>query len=190
MLSLYATKNIMCGEGGIITTNNKNYFEKARQFRNHGQPYGIRYTYEDLGYNYRMMDIQAAIALEQLKRLDTITKRRQQIAELYNKELSIIRGIQTPFIDLNCIHVYHQYTLRVTNKFKLTRDEFKKFLFEKGIQSNIYYPIPLYYFKHLKYKIEKCDNTEKAVREVISIPIHPLLKDKEVEYIIQTIKNI
>lgn len=188
--SLYATKNIMCGEGGIITTNNRNYFEKARQFRNHGQPYGLRYIYKDIGYNYRMMNIQATIALEQLKRLDYITKRRQKIAQQYNKELSAIRGIQIPFTASNRTHVYHQYTLRITKECKVTRNEFKKFLFEKGIQSNIYYPIPLYDFKHLKYKIGKCINTEKAVQEVISIPIHPSLTDKEVEFIITIIKNI
>lgn len=191
--SFYATKNIMCGEGGIITTNNKKFYEKAKLFRNHGQDEKKRYFYHDLGYNYRMSDLQATILLEQLKRIQEITEKRQKNAEKYNKALKNIKGIIIPFKDKDRTHVYHQYTLKITGSFKLSRNEFKNYLEKKGIQSNIYYPKPLFNFKHLIKKPIKYSNfpiTCKVVNEVISIPVHPLLKSKEIKYIIKTIKEI
>lgn len=192
--SFYATKNIITGEGGMITTNNKKYYERAKLFRHHGQSEEKRYTYVDIGYNYRMTNISAALGLAQFDRLDKITKRRQQIADKYDKAFKDIVGLQIPFIDENRTSVYHQYTLRVTKDFKFTRDELKKYLEEKGIQTAIYYPISLHHFKHLTGKNNNTKKdfplSEKASHEVLSILIHPALKDSEIEYIIKTIKKI
>lgn len=189
--SFYATKNIMCGEGGMITTNNKTFYERAKLFRNHGQPEGKRYDYVDLGYNYRMTDILAAIAIEQLRKVDQITKKRQENAKRYSRAFRHIKGLVTPYVGKDRTHAYHQYTLRVTKKFKMTRDKFKTYLEKKGIQSNIYYPKPLYYFNHLKkYKRDNCKTAEQISKEVLSIPVHPLLKNSEIDYIIDTITSI
>lgn len=190
--SLYATKNIISGEGGMITTSNKLYFERSKRFRNHGQDEERRYIYHGLGYNYRMTDLSAAIGLEQIKKLKMFTKRRQEIAEKYNSEFKNIEGIIVPEAPKATSSVYHQYTLRVTKKFKLTRDELKEYLLQKGIGSNVYYPVPLYRFKHLKFnsKISEFPVAEQMSKEVISIPVHPLLSDVEVKYIIRTIKSI
>jgi len=191
--SFYATKNIITAEGGMITTNNKKYYERAKLFRHHGQSEEKKYAYVDIGYNYRMTNISAALGLAQFDRLDKITKRRQQIAKKYDKAFKDIKGLKIPYIDDNCISVYHQYTLRVTKDFKLTRDELKKYLEKKEIGSAVFYPISLNHFKHLFEK----DNTknffpisEKASHEVLSIPIHPALKNFEIDFIIETIKNI
>lgn len=189
--SLYATKNIMCGEGGMITTNNKNFYERAKLFRNHGQPEGKRYDYIDLGYNYRMTDILAAIAIEQLKKVNQITKKRQENAKRYDRAFRHIKGLVTPYVGKDRTHAYHQYTLRITDKFNITRDELKMYLEKKGIQSNIYYPKPLYYFNHLKkYKRDNYKTAERISKEVLSIPVHPLLTNREIDYIIDTITSI
>ena len=190
--SLYATKNITSGEGGIITTNKNELNKKARIFRNQGQSEKTKYEYLGLGYNYRMTEIQAAIAIEQLKRLPELTKKRQKIAKIYNKNFQNIPGLILPVVKENTSSVYHQYTLRITKKFKLSRDKLMDYLQKKGIQTNIYYPIPLYKFEHLKLgnSPREFPVAERVAKEVISIPVHPLLSTRQIEYIISTIKKI
>lgn len=189
--SLYATKNLMSGEGGMITTNNAEYSSKAKMFRHHGQSESVRYHYFGLGYNYRMTDINAAIALEQLKKNKSFTQKRRENAKYLSKKLSSIVGIETPIEESYCFHVYHQYTLRILPSYGLTRDELQTKLLENDIQSNIYYPVPLYNVRHLSAGGEKKDFpiTEKIVQEVLSIPVHPFLQKKELNKIIDIISN-
>lgn len=189
--SLYATKNIMCGEGGMITTNNKKYYESARLFRQHGQDENKRYKYFGLGYNYRMMDLQAAIAIEQLKRLEFITSKRQKNAQLYDKNLVNIPGLILPYTSPNMSHVYHQYTIRLTQNFESSREKFIDYLNHKGIGVGIYYPKPLHLVSHIaKYGYKEGDFpiSELASKQVLSLPIHPQLYNKDIRYIIDTIK--
>lgn len=191
--SLYATKNVTCGEGGMITTNNSKYYERALLFRNHGQPPNKRYTYADLGYNYRMTDIQSAIALEQLKKINTITKKRQNLARRYDDELNNIQGLVIPFKQNSTSHVFHQYTLRITPKFKINRDTLQSILFKKGIQTVVYYPATLNHFPHIKIVCKipaMLEVAETASREVLSVPIHPSLTIQELTYITRMIKEI
>lgn len=189
--SLYATKNLMSGEGGMITTNKHKFADRARLFRHHGQNQEKRYYYFDIGYNYRMTDLHAAIAAAQMQKLSDLTRKRIEIATRYNKELQNIQGIVTPYIMPRIKHVFHQYTLRITSKYKMNRDELQQHLLEKGIQTNIYYPIPLYKFEHLKQgKRSEMPITEQICQEVLSIPVHPNLKDEDIEYIINTIKQV
>src|SRR3989344_3430323 len=191
--SFYTTKNIMCGEGGMITTNNKLYFEKARRFRHHGQDPDKRYEYFDLGYNYRMTDIAASLALVQLKRVESITEKRQQIAKLYDNAFKKIKELVIPFVSPDRTHVYHQYVLRIRRGQKISRDSLRKLLKKKGIETNIHYPKPLYQFPHLfSTKIPKTffRVTQKVIKEVLSIPVHPHLTNEEVKYISNTIQEI
>jgi perosamine synthetase len=190
--SLYATKNIISGEGGVITTNNKILNGRTRLFRHHGQDEKVKYQYSGLGYNYRMTDIQAAIAREQLKRIKSITKRRQEIAKKYSAAFKDIKGLIIPCISKGSTSVFHQYTLRITPEFKLGRNKFMEHLNDKGIQTNIYYPFPLYRFKHLRFNSKRGDFpvTEKVANEVLSIPVHPKLTNADVNYIIRVIKAI
>lgn len=186
--SLYATKNITSAEGGVVTTNNRNYYEIGRLFRHHGQNENKKYHYEGLGYNYRLTDLQAAMALVQMKKLNRLTKKRQQLAAYYTQELRNIKGIVTPVLIPGAISVYHQYTIRITAKAKLSRDKLQAKLAKDGITTNIYYPVPLYRFSHLKQS-GKLMNTENAAKEVLSIPVHPHLTDREAKYIISRIRH-
>lgn len=189
--SLYATKNIMSGEGGLITTNNEEYAELCRRFRHHGQSERTRYEYCDLGYNYRMMDLQAAIALAQLKKINNFTQKRIENAQKLIEGLKDIKGLTLPQISPGVKHVFHQFTVRCDNK-KIKREKLIAFLKEKGIGSGIYYPKPLHLHPHFKkfgYQEGDFPVSEKASKEVLSLPVHPLLSEKEIEEIIKTIKE-
>lgn len=141
--SLYATKNIVSGEGGMVTTDNADYAELVKRFRHHGQSEQTRYEYHDLGYNYRLTDIQAAVGLEQLKKVDDFTNKRIRNAEKLSSGLKGIKGIHVPFVKKNARHVFHQYTVRVDG-FKLSRDELIEHLKKNGVGCAVFYPKPLH----------------------------------------------
>jgi perosamine synthetase len=190
--SMYATKNITTGEGGMLTTNVKEYWDKSQLFRHHGQKPGIEYEYECLGYNLELSDVAAAIGNVQLSKLKEITKRRQAIAKQYNKGLAKIKGLVTPFVGENRTHVYHQYTLRLAKDFVCSRDELVSYLREKGIGCRVYYPVSLHKFQELNVKhATDTDMREvlKATQEVLSIPCHPNLKDSDISYIIDAVRS-
>ncbi len=190
--SFYATKNIACGEGGIITTDNEDYAENAKLFRQHGRSKMTSYEYTNLGYNYRTTDISAAIMLEQLKKIDFITKKRIENAAYLSRGLKKIKGIKVPFAEKGSKHVFHQYTIRVDG-FKLSRDKLAEHLSEKGIGCGIYYPKPLHLLEHFKkfgYKEGDFPIAEKASKEVLSLPVHPYLTTEQVDYIIKTISEL
>lgn len=190
--SLYATKNITCGEGGMITTNNSHIAEKCRMFRHHGQSETKRYEYFDLGYNYRMTDLAAAIAIEQLKRIEKIKRIRRRNANLLLIGLKNIRGLILPVIKTNKEHAFHQFTIRITDSFASSREGFLNYLHEKHIGYGIYYPKPLHLFSlyaKLGYKKGDFPVAEKLSEEVVSLPVHPELRIKDIDYIIDTIQK-
>ncbi|MBI2022999.1 DegT/DnrJ/EryC1/StrS family aminotransferase [Candidatus Giovannonibacteria bacterium] len=190
--SFYATKNMTTGEGGILVTDNEKYAERARMFRHHGQSQKARYEYFDMGYNYRMTDISAAVGLAQLKKIENFNKNRIKNSAMLTKGLDKIKGIILPHVSPDCKHVFHQYTIRITKHCKMTRDEFSKYLSEKGIGNAVFYPKPLHLVPHIvraagKYSLPI---VEQMVKEVLSLPVHPGVSDKDITYIIDTIKNI
>lgn len=187
--SLYATKNIMAGEGGVATF--KDNAKIAKQLRHHGQ--GERYEYEILGYNYRMTNLHAAIAVEQMKRLDEINKKRQDNAKLYDELLKDIKGIKIPKVHEKNTHVYHQYAILVTEEFSKSRDELKEFLEANEIGTGIHYPKPLHLhkaFEEFKYKEGDFPVSEKVAKQVLSLPVHPLVTKENINKVIETIKKI
>ncbi len=189
--SFYATKNIISGEGGAVTTNDPEIAEKIKLFRNHGQSEKQRYEYYCLGYNYRMMDLQAAIALGQVERVEEITNRRIENAGLLTKGLKDVEGITPPFVKPNLKHVFHQYTIRV-NGFKLTRDELIEHLKKNDIGCGVYYPKPLHlhsWFAKLGYKEGDFPVSERLSKQVISLPVHPSVSPADIDRIIEVIKN-
>lgn len=191
--SFYATKNITCGEGGIVTTDNKDYAENAKLFRQHGRPDMNQYNYTHLGYNYRMTDISASILLAQLKKLDFITKKRIQNAEYLSKGIGKISGIKVPVIKKRHKHVFHQYTIKIENGFKLKRDELLIYLNKKGIGCAIYYPTPLHLCGHIKkigYEKGDFPVAEKLSKQAISLPVHPHLTKKQLNCIINAFKEL
>lgn len=191
--SFYATKNLITGEGGIITTNNKKYAELAKRFRHHGQSEQTNYEYRNLGYNYRMTDIMAAIGLCQIKKIKEMTKKRQKNAELFTAGLQNIKGIIPPIIKNDVIHVFHQYTIKITKDFSLTRDELIQRLNKTGIGTGIFYPKPLHlhpHFSKLGYKEGDFPVSEKISKEVLSLPINPHITEENIEKIIKVIKEV
>lgn len=188
--SFYATKNITCGEGGAMVTDTKKYAEKAKLFRQHGMSGLGTYDFDDIGYNYRMTDFSAAILLEQLKKIDEITRRRTENAKYLSEHLGKIKGIEVPYIKKKYKHAFHQYTIKIKN-FKLSRDKLLEHLKSRGIGCSIYYPKPLHLcesFRRMGYKKGDFPVAEKISREVLSLPIHPSLSKRELEFIIKTIK--
>lgn len=191
--SFYATKNITTGEGGIITTDNEKYAERARMFRHHGQSQKNRYQYFDMGYNYRMTDMAAALGLVQMKKLDAFNQKRIGNAKLLTEGLKKIKGIITPKIKNGYHHVFHQYTIRITDEFKINREQLSKYLIEKGIGNAVFYPNPLHLSPHIikitgKPKILPV--AEKMAQEVLSLPVHPSVSKKDIKHIINVIKSI
>ncbi|MBU1704206.1 MAG: DegT/DnrJ/EryC1/StrS family aminotransferase, partial [Nanoarchaeota archaeon] len=188
--SLYATKNMISGEGGIVTTNNDEYAELVRRFRHHGQSEQTRYEYHDLGYNYRMTDLHAAIALGQLEKIEEYTNTRIENAKMLTDGLKEVKGIAVPVVNINVKHVFHQYTIRVDG-YKLTRDELKEELHQKGIGSAVFYPKPLHlhpHFSRMGYKEGDFPVSENASKKVLSLPVHPSVTKEEIKKIIDAIK--
>ncbi|SFM56542.1 DegT/DnrJ/EryC1/StrS family aminotransferase [Methanolobus profundi] len=182
--SFYPTKNMTTSEGGIITTNDEEVASKARMIRAHGSKQ--RYLHEMLGFNLRMTDISAAIGIAQLKKLPDYTSRRQHNAKLLTEKLSNIEWIKCPEVKENCTHSFHQYTVRTQD-----RDELSDYLRIKEIGTGIYYPIPIHrqpYYKELGYN-DSLLATEKASREVLSLPVHPGITDEDIDTIANAIES-
>jgi len=180
VFSFYPTKNMTTGEGGMITTADADRAEWARLRREHGMK--VRYQHEVLGYNFRMTDIHAAIGLAQLDKLPAFNARRIAIAARYTASL---QGVVTPRLSRGATHVYHQYTLRV-----LKRDAFVERLRERGVGSGVYYPIPVHRqkpFVELGYGDQSYPVSEQLSEEVVSIPVHPGLRDEEVDTVIEAV---
>lgn len=189
--SLYATKNITSAEGGILTTDDPKVAESSRRFRQHGMK--GPYDYGELGYNYRMTDILAAIGLEQLKKADGFNQVRMRNAELLNEGLRRIDWIETPQLSRGRTHVYHQYTIRVKPGFKYGRDELAEKLKERGVGSGVYYPKPLHFYPHiaaLGYKKGDFPVAEKAADEVLSLPVHPKVTEGNIRTIVKVFEEL
>jgi len=178
------------GEGGMITTNDEAIARKARMIRSHGQK--ERYFHEVLGYNYRMTDIAAAIGLCQLEKLEDFNKKRIENARFLTERLSKIKGLIPPYVRPNAKHVFHQYTVRITGDFAVPRDELRKRLLDKGIGTEVYYPLPVHkqpLYRNLGYN-DHLPNSEMAAGEVLSLPVHPSLTKEDLENIVRAIQDI
>lgn len=179
--SLYATKNIMCGEGGVVTTDNLDYVKAMKSFRQHGMT--ETYEYDYLGFNYRMSDLHAAIAVEQIKKADRFNEKRVAHATQLSSRMANIKGILLPRIQEDRTHVFHQYTIRVTDDANVKRDTLVDALRERGVGAGVYYPKPLHYYKHiadLGYKVGDFPEAELASRQVVSLPVHPALTEEDI----------
>jgi len=182
--SLYPTKNITSGEGGMITTNDPVIEEKCRVLRQHGMR--KRYYHDELGYNFRMTDIHAAIGLAQLKKLDRFNAARSANAKFLSENL---KGVQVPVVPDGRTHVYHQYTVRVPGG---KRDALRNYLQEQGVGSEVYYPVPIhqqsFYVSDLGYK-DSLPATEHATLEVLSLPVHAGLTPSDLETIVSAVNE-
>lgn len=182
--SLYPTKNMTSAEGGMITTNDEEIAQSCRVIRQHGMR--RRYYHDELGFNFRMTDVHAAIGMAQLGKLERFNDARIANARYLSEHLE---GVVTPTIPEDCRHVFHQYTVRVPGG---TRDAFVDYLHEKGVGCGIYYPVPIhqqtFYVQDLGYE-DQMPEAEKAAAEVVSLPVHPALSDEDLEYIVTVINE-
>ena len=179
--SFYPTKNMTTGEGGIITTNDREIYQRALSIRNHGREHTkLGYEHGRIGYNYRTTDIASAIGIEQLKKLPTFLNKRRRNAKFFNENL---RGVDTPFVLKNSKHSFHQYTIKTKN-----RDEIIKELKKNKIGFGIYYPKPLHFYKHLKqFGHNDLKNSEIVANEVLSLPIHPAVSNEDLVKIVDVL---
>jgi len=179
--SLYATKNITTAEGGFITTKNEKIANKIRTFINHGQEKVYYHTM--LGYNYRMTDIEAAIGIEQLKKLNEFNEKRRKNAEKLKQILKNYDWIILPQESKDEYHIYHQFTIRAKSSL---RDNLLKTLNKNGVGAKIFYPIPIHkqpFYKKLLSEKNSLPVSEKIAKEVLSLPVHPLLNDNDFDII-------
>lgn len=186
--SFFPTKNLGAyGDAGMIVTDNAELAEKMTMFRTHGSK--PKYFHHVLGYNSRLDELQAAILNVKFRYLEEWTRKRCEKAmnytQLINEELG--EKIVTPFISNDCSHIFHQYTIRVQK-----RDELHQFLKESGIETIVYYPMPLHLqpvFKDLGYKEGDLPETEKAAKEATSLPMFPELTEEEQYYVVSKLKE-
>lgn len=182
--SLYATKNMTSGEGGIITTSDSGIAERAKLLRSHGAK--VRYYHDDLGYNFRMTDLHAAVGLAQIRKLPEFNSRRQHNAGFLNQHL---RRVVTPTQPEGYCHSWHQYTVRLADG---DRDTAIQQLKQAGIGTGIFYPVPIYrqkvyldrgYTDHLPV-------TERVTKQVFSLPVHPALTTADLETIVAAVEAL
>ncbi|MDI6701162.1 MAG: DegT/DnrJ/EryC1/StrS family aminotransferase [bacterium] len=183
-VSFFPTKNIGCaGDGGMVFTDSEDFYRKVKSLRVHGST--EKYIHEELGYNSRLDTLQAALLMLKMKRIEQINGRRREIAKNYN--LKITDKVKKPFEKKGYYHIYHQYSI-LTEK----RDKLKDFLKENGIDSTIYYPLPLHKQNAVLNIIKKeysLPVSEEVSRKILSLPIYPELEDEEVFYIIEKINQ-
>ncbi len=198
IFSFCQNKVITAGEGGLTVTDSKQLFEKLKLIRSHGRLENkndyfsttSEFDYVELGYNYRMPSINAAIVLSQFNKLDKIIKMRREKANYYNKKLSKIKTIKPPFCPNTNFHVFQMYTIQLDDE--LSRLQLQKNLTKAGIMTKVYFkPIHLTTFYKKKFNYRKGDLpiTEKISKKVLTLPLYPSLTFNEMEYIFNEIKN-
>jgi len=182
--SFFPSKPLGCyGDGGAVFTNNEEYANKIKLLRVHGQ--NKRYHHRYIGIGGRLDTMQAAILLAKLPYFKKELKDRQKVADHYTNGLSQI--LQTPVIKPNRSSAWAQYTLRVKN-----RDALQLKLKENGIPTSVFYPIPLHLqecFQYLKHKLNDFPISEKASKEVVSIPMNPFITDDQIDYVINKVRE-
>jgi dTDP-4-amino-4,6-dideoxygalactose transaminase len=187
--SFYPSKNLGAyGDGGAMMTNDDELAAKLRMVANHGQ--SRRYYHDKVGVNSRLDSIQAAILDIKLAHLDTYNAARQAAADHYDAAFADIPALVIPHRDPKSTHVFHQYTLRVTDG---RRDELQAFLQEKGIPTGVYYPVPLYEQEAFRGTsanlVDFLPATDQLCKEVVSLPMHSEFDEASLTYITDTVRS-
>ena len=204
VFSFHPVKTITTGEGGAITTNNEELYEKLKLLRSHGitkedkylkTNYGPwYYEMQELGFNYRLTDIQAALGISQLKKLDGFIKRRREIVCRYNEAFKSNSILKIPFEKQGIYSAFHLYVLQMDfEKIGKNRKTIMEELINKNIGTQVHY-IPVhtqpYYQEHLGYKWGDYPVSEKYYEKALTIPLYPKMTDRDVDYVINTILEV
>lgn len=198
--SFYPTKIITTGEGGMVTTSNSLVYKKVCLLKSQGMdvlPHDRekkakwRYDIVDLGYNYRMDEIRAALGLSQLGRIKIINERRIKVAKKYDEKIQKIKGISIPKTKSDRNHIYHLYTIKIENDYDLTRDELFQKLHERGIGTSVqYYPLHLMSYNKQKYKNKMKDfQVSNSLKDqVLCLPIYPNISSKQIDFVVDNLR--
>lgn len=198
IFSFHPVKPITTGEGGMVVTNDEKLYRRLKLLRSHGitreedlmekNEGGWYYEQLELGYNYRMTDIQAALGSSQLKKLDGFIARRKEIAHIYSQAFGAEEGMILPTVIPEAESGWHLYVIQAV---KRGRKEVYDALRKAGLNINVHY-IPVYhhpYYQRHGYSGVCCPNAEKLYQRMISLPIFPALKEEEQQYVIDTVKK-
>jgi len=188
--SFYPTKNMTTGEGGMITTNSPELYERCQLLKSHCQ--ARKYFHTDVGLNYRLTDIAAAIGLAQLQRVDGMIARRRANAAFLNRELASLPGLTLPKVQERSEHSYNQYTIQVDEAIVgISRDEFSRRLRATGVETGVHYPRALHHQPALAVfgPFTGLENSERAAQRVLSLPVHPGLSDADLTAIATAVRS-
>lgn len=201
-ISFHPVKHITTGEGGVILTNSEDLYKKLSQLRTHGITKDFEgighadepwfYEQQSLGYNYRITDIQCALGISQLDRIDDFLLRRRQIAQMYNEALSSIKGLVLPHQEEVVLSSWHLYVVKFGDSIKKSRKDIFNELRQMGLGVNVHY-IPVYYhpyYQTLGYKKGLCPKAEALYDRMITIPLYPGMADDDVNYVVDCIKKV
>jgi dTDP-4-amino-4,6-dideoxygalactose transaminase len=188
--SLYASKNMTTGEGGVVTTDNDEFAEIVKLVRTHGEK--AKYSSIMLGYNYRMSEIQAAIGSVQLDKLPGFLSRRRQNAQELSAILQVSKRLQLPAEPKGFRHSWYLYTVRIIDAEKNERDQIINELRKAGVGSEAYYVNPIHKMPYYKENFGDfhLPETEEAANQVLSLPIHPGVTSKQIEFIGATLLGL
>jgi len=197
--SFFSNKNLVTGEGGMVVTRNKIWAEKVRGMRSHGMEalswdkyrgHLSSYDIRGLGYNYRTTEIQSALGLIQLRKLDRNNRKRRRLVEIYRKELQGSKGISMPFCTFKGNPSYHIFPILVASS--IDRNRVMERLKDFGIQASVHYP-PVHLFslyrKRFGFKTGILPKTEEVSRREVTLPLHPRMNEKDVKWIAKKVKE-
>jgi perosamine synthetase len=180
--SFYPTKNMTSGEGGMVVTDDPAIARRVRLLRNQGME--KRYANEVVGFNARLTDVGAAIGRVQLGKLAAWTERRRANARLFDEAFRGLPGVATPPVAEGAVHVYHQYTVRITGS--PGRDEVQRRLQEEGVGTGVYYPVPVHRLPSFDLDLDLPETT-RAAEEVLSLPVYPALEPSELDRVVTAV---
>ena len=180
--SFYPTKNMTCGEGGMVTTDDHELADRIRSFIDHGRTTGGSYEHARVGHNFRLTDLGAAIGRAQLERLPDYNAARRENARLYDEALADT-PLVTPTEPDDRRHVYHQYTIRTDR-----RDQLREHLADNDVGTGVYYPTPIHHQPPYDYVDRDYPVAERLSAEVLSLPVHPKVDASDVETVVEAIE--